>query len=219
MINLNRLKKEDILKRHFFKCVHGHTGLEHPQCYDQANNEKEKIAFFDIETSNLKSNWGFVFSYCIKELDGKIIKRILTPEEIKSGIYDKDLLGQFCKDIRQFDRIIGYYSARFDVPFLRTRCVYYGLDFPIFKEIKHNDLYDILKRKFNLHSKRLGVVAEFFKIPAKEHKMNPNIWFSAMAGNKKALDWIMTHNIEDVNTTETLWKRVNQYSNLTNSSI
>jgi uncharacterized protein YprB with RNaseH-like and TPR domain len=218
-MNIANLSKDEILKRHFFKCIHGHTGIEHPSCFEEKNGIKEKIGFLDIETSNLKANWGFVFSYCIKDAGGEITKRVLSPEEIKSGIYDKKLLTEFCKEARKYDRLIGYFSARFDIPFLRTRCVFYGLDFPVFKEIHHTDLYDILKRKFSLHSKRLQVVAEYFKIPAKGHKMNPTVWFAAMAGDKKALAWILTHNEEDVITTELLWNKVNDYARITKTSI
>lgn len=218
-MNIANCKKDEIVDRFNFTCVHGHNGLSHPNCYDQNNNIKKKIAFLDIETTNLKANWGFVFSYCLKEENGELIKRVLTSKEIKSGIYDKELLTQFCKDVRKFDRTIGYYSARFDVPFLRTRCVYYGLDFPIYKEVKHTDLYDIIKRKFCLHSKRLQVVADFLGIESKKHPMNPSVWFKAMAGDEKALNWIITHNIEDVHTTEELWIKVNNYARITDTSI
>jgi uncharacterized protein YprB with RNaseH-like and TPR domain len=219
MKNIANLKKEEIVKRFNFKCTHGHNGLEHPTCYAKDNRIKESIGIVDIETSNLKANWGFVFSYCLKSEDGALIKRILTAKEIKDGIYDKELMRQFCIDVRKFDRLIGYYSARFDIPFLRTRALYHGLDFPIFKEIKHTDLYDITKRKLSLHSKRLQVVADFFGIKSKGHPMNPSVWFKAMAGDEKALKWIMIHNIEDVDTTLELWNRLNDYSRITDTSI
>lgn len=219
MLNLANMKKDEIVKMSHFRCKCGHTGLEHPSCYQNENGIRERIGFLDIETSNLKANWGFVFSYCIKSPDGKLISRILTPEEIKGGIYDKNLLKQFCKDVRQFDRVVTYYGARFDLPFLRTRCVYHKLDFPIFKEIRQTDLYDVMKRKFSLHSKRLAVVADFFDIEAKGHPMHPGVWFKAMAGDEKALKWILTHNIEDVNTTAELWNRVIDYSRVTDTSI
>jgi uncharacterized protein YprB with RNaseH-like and TPR domain len=219
MRNLANVKKDELVKRSHFRCVHGHDGISHWNCYDQTHNISKKIGFLDIESSNLKANWGFVFSYCIKEENGPIIKRILTPKEIKDGIYDKELLRQFCEDVRKFDRVIGYFSSRFDIPFLRTRCVYHKLNFPIYKEIKHTDLYMIVKNRLNLHSKRLQVVSNFLGIEAKGHPMNPDVWFKAMAGDQKALDWILTHNIEDVISTEELWHRINDYASVTDTSI
>jgi len=65
MKNIANIKKEDLIKRFNFKCIHSHNGLDHWNCFDQFNNIQKKIAFLDIETSNLKANWGFVFSYCL----------------------------------------------------------------------------------------------------------------------------------------------------------
>lgn len=219
MNNIANMKKEEILDRYFFRCIHHHTGLEHKNCYEQNKGIKNKIGILDCETSNLKASYGIVFSYCIKELDGKIIKNLVTPIELKNGTYDKRLMEDFCKDARQFDRLIGYYSARFDVPFLRSRCIFYNIDFPVYKEIKHTDLYDIVKRKINIHSRRLGTVCEFFHIPSKQHSMNSHIWFQAMQGDPKALNYILLHCTEDVISTELLWKKINNYTRITDTSI
>lgn len=219
-LNIFALNKTELKKRTEFKCTHGHTGIAHPRCFDKTHGLEEKIGILDIESSNLNGNWGFIFSYCIKTVGkNELIKRVLTPREIQKGIYDKDLLKQFCQDIRKYNRIVGYYSSRFDLKFLRTRCVFYGLDFPLFKEISTTDLYDVIKHKFKFHSNRLEVVSNFFNIPAKKHKMLPSIWFKAMAGNKKALQWILLHNIEDVISTEQLWEKVYGYHQIKKTSI
>ena len=52
---------------------------------------REVIGFLDIEASNLSATFGYVFSYCIKRLDGDIIERVLSPDEIKNGQFDKPL--------------------------------------------------------------------------------------------------------------------------------
>ena len=471
-MNLANLKKDEIIKRHFWKCIHGHTGIEHPKCYEEQKELNKRIGFVDIETSNLKATYGIVFAYCIKNHGGSIIKNSVTPSELKNGIYDKRLMKDFCRDARQYDKLIGYYScmapehtilmkdltykklgdvkvgdeifafesgikifggrrrykkaiinfaqpiklpmvkiklsdgtelktsfnhpflvpqehnkanwtwkfasdlkpgevltrilpeweidtsknsgylaggfdgegwisvakpglttkgisigfsqksnimlekfleickekningivsknsssevntvsfdgifkcfrilgsirpqrllnkfldnpnlclstptdnrtiiisvedigigtviglststgtyisngfashnSHFDIPFLRSRCVFHNLNFPVYKEIKHNDLYEIIKHKFNLHSKRLGTVCEFFHIPAKHHGMNSHIWFRAMQGDQRALNYILLHCIEDVSSTELLWNKVNDYARITDTSI
>lgn len=219
MSNIANMKKSEILERHFFRCVHGHTGLEHKNCFDQKNGLDKKIGFIDIESSNLKATYGIVFSYCIKELNGNIIKNAVTPKELKEGNYDKRLMEDFCNDARKFDRLIGYYSSIFDIPFLRSRCIYHHLDFPVYKEIKHTDLYMMIRNRFNMHSKRLGAVCEFFGIESKEHPMTSHVWFRAMQGQQDALKYILKHNEEDVISTETLYKRVCNYSRITDTSI
>lgn len=218
-MNLSRMKKSEIVERSLWKCVHHHSGLEHPTCYDQEKKLDKKIGFVDVETSNLKATYGIVFSYCIKTAGGKLISNSVTPEELKNGSYDKRLIQDFCRDAKKFDRLIGYYSSCFDIPFLRSRAIFHNIPFPVYSQIKHTDLYFIIKHKFNLHSKRLGVVCEFFHIPSKQHSMNSHIWFRAMQGDIKALNYIVLHCKEDVISTEMLWNKVNEYSRITDTSI
>lgn len=213
------MNQEEYKSRQFFKCVHGHNGHRHPNCYDQHNDLKIKIGFFDIETSNLKADFGIILCYRILSEDGEMLRYTLSPEEIKSGVFDKNLVESFCKDARKFDRIVGYYSSKFDAPFIRTRAVHYNIDFPLYGEVKHTDAYLIVKHKLNLHSRRLGVVAPFFNIPAKDHPLNPTVWIKCLGGDKKSLDFVGVHCDEDVESLRQLWGKINKYARITNTSI
>lgn len=221
MLNEFALGKSQYESRKKFRCVHRHNGLSkgHPNCYDQFYGLKEKIGFYDIESSNLTASFGIVLSYCILSEDGELIKRVITPEELRSGEFDKELLKDFCIKVRQFDRIVGWYSGKFDAPFLRTRCIYHGLDFPLFKEIKHTDAYLISKYKLKMHSNRLEAVANFFNIPAKGHRLTPEVWLKCLSGNTEALDFVLTHNIEDVETLRNVFNKIKDYTRLTDTSI
>jgi uncharacterized protein YprB with RNaseH-like and TPR domain len=205
--------------------AHSHRYIEHMPCYFKEKPDDgpvvERIGFLDIEATNLHATFGYAFSYCIKELDGPIFGRVLTPEEIRRCIFDKKLIEQLCKEIRQFDRIIVYWGKdnRYDIPFIRTRAVYHGCDFPVYKDLIVNDLYDIVKRKLRLHRNRLETACEFFDIPSKEHRLSPRVWQKAMAGDKKSLEWILDHNREDVISTEALWKKLEIYVRNPNTSI
>ena len=220
-MNLANLKKEEIIKRHYWRCVHGHTGLEHPKCYEQAHGVREKIGFLDIEASNTEATFGLVLTYCIKEENGKIYYGKITPEEIKNGTYDRNLLKKCIKDMKRFDRLVYYWGGdnRFDIPFLRSRAVLYNLDFPLYKEIKGLDLYTYIKKKFRFHRNRLETACEFFGIPAKAHPIKFDVWVKALGGNQKALNYILTHNKEDVISLEKLYHKVLPYINIPNTSI
>ena len=76
--------KAEIVKMSLRKCKHGHTGLSHPSCYLKETGTEEKWGFLDIESSNLKANFGIVLTYCIKHKDG-IIKRSVTPKDLRGG--------------------------------------------------------------------------------------------------------------------------------------
>lgn len=219
MLNIYALSQAELRKRKNFRCIHRHHGLSHSHCYDQANGIIEKIGFLDIESTNLKSSFGIVLSYCI--LGDELSKRIITPEEIRSGIFDKSLLEQFCQDIRNFNRVITWNGLWFDLPFLRTRCDLYSLDFPVFREILHTDALVLARKVYaTLHSKRLGEVCKFFGIESKDHPLTPNIWLRCLSGNQEALDYVGIHNEEDVRSLKRLWgQKLEKHTKLTKTSI
>ena len=223
MININRLKKEEILFLARRKCKHGHSYLEHIQCAvnNGINFAEEKVGFLDIETTGLKATYCYVQSYAIKEAGGKILGRRITKKEIHNKELDKHLLTECVRDMRKFDKLVTYYGGdyRFDLPVLRTRCLFWKLDFPLYGEIKVFDLYSLVKKKLKLHSNRLGVACEFFGIEAKGHPMKPEIWFRAQTGDERSLNWIWTHNKEDVVSTEKLYYKLINFLGRQQTSI
>ena len=203
------------------RCKHGHTLLQHISCAENTEIGKERLGFLDIETTGLKATYCYVQSYAIKEAGGKIFGRRITKKEIHSRNLDKKLLRECVRDMRRFDKLITYFGGdyRFDLPILRTRSLFWGLVFPLYKEIKVFDLYSLVKKKLKLHSNRLGVACDFFGIEAKQHPMKPEIWFRAQTGNEKALNWIWKHNKEDVISTEKLYYKLIDFTGNQNTSI
>lgn len=220
MYKINKSIPKDYEQKANFTCIHRHNGLTHPQCYRDNKELTQKIGFLDIEASNLSSDFGCILSYCIVDEKGKSYKRVLTPDEIKNGIYDKNLIKQLCQDIRNFTRIITYYGSKFDIPFIRSRSLLYNLPFPAYGELNHTDAYLVVKYKLGtLHSRRLGVVAPFFNIEAKGHPLNPTIWLKCLSGNKQALSWVLTHNLEDCESLRKLWKKISKFTRYANTSV
>lgn len=216
---IHRLTKKEIVWLAKHKCkAHRHDFLSHYNCFLLENPEqtKEHIGFLDIESGgSLTADFGYTLTYCIKTLDGEIIKNKIKPSEIRSKIKDKRLVSDFCRDIKNFDVIVVYYGRdghwRHDLPFLRTRCTKWDIDFMLPKSVKVIDVYDIIKSKFKLAHNRMQSACELFNIPSKGHKLNPEVWQDALAGKQKAIDYILTHNIEDVVSLENLYKKVVRY--------
>ena len=217
--HIKHLKKQEILNLARQTCKCGHSYLEHFKCYQEETGNIERIGFLDIETSNLSADFGIIFSYAIKELGGKIIGRTVTPNEMRTEMYDKKLMEEAVAHILGFNRICTYYGSRFDIPFLRARALYHGLDFPLYKEVYHTDVYYMAKNRLCISRKRLETVCDFLGIPAKAHKLNQVMWLKALGGNPKALDFIWKHNTEDVISLEQVWKRLDSYCQPTNRSI
>jgi len=212
-MNMSRLTKERLVWLATHRCKHRHFYIEHLSCYEKEQvTEIERLGFLDIEASNLDADFGIVLSYCIKPLDQPSLKRLITPRELASKDLDKALMIDCIADMRKFDRLVTYYGTGFDIPFVRTRAMLHRLDFPVFREIKHTDVYYWVRNKLRLHRKRLEVVCDFLGIPAKGHPMIPPIWTAALTGNKKALNYILTHNLEDVESLQEVYKRMLEFT-------
>lgn len=203
-------------------CPHGHKFIEHPTCYEKYLHGKippEKIGFFDIETSNLNASFGLILSFAVKERGGKVISSVITPEELGTPAQDKRITMEAIEAMDKFDRIVGFYSRKFDIPYIRTRAMAHNVRFFEFREKKHTDIYWWARFKMKMHSNKLGVVAPFLGIEAKNHQLEGPIWTRALAGHKPSLKYILTHNIEDVHSTEALFERLLPFNQLTNTCM
>ena len=221
MLNLSKISSEERKARSKFTCIHRHNGFSHQNCFTKKYGliEKERIGFLDIETTGLKADYGYILSYCIKTDNGKMYKQVISQDDIFSGRYDKRILKLLIKDLRNFDRVITYYGTNFDIPFIRSRCLFWKLPFLVYLELKHTDVYFIAKSKLRIHSNRLGVVCEFLGIPAKNHPMTTAVWLKCSHGNKKALQYVLTHNEEDAISLQKVWHRLLTFVTRPNKSI
>jgi len=223
-VNFNRLKKDEILWLYNHTCKHGHRYSEHPTCFREERKEElhqERIAFVDIETTNLAADFGYIFCYSLKEEDKEIVRRCATPKEIRAYKFDQGVVKQFLKDIKGYDRLVGYYSKdrRFDIPYLRTRALHWNLHFPGWRDLLFTDAFDLVKPKLRLHRNRLEVACDLLGIPSKGHRLDPEVWQRALAGSKQALDYIQTHCDEDVISLEQVFKRLNIFGRQGKTSI
>jgi len=117
------------------------------------------------------------------------------------------------RDLQHFDRIVVHWGTdrKFDLPFVRSRALKWGLEFPLYRSIYCEDTFNMSKAKLRLSRNRLESICAFFEIPAKEHKMHPGMWQKALAGDPKSLDYIWQHNIEDVISLEAVWEKLHNY--------
>jgi len=224
-IRLSQLTAKEYKDRLKYRCIHRHNGLpienQHPKCYDEAFGVKpERIGFVDIETGDLKAQWGIVYCYYVLPSDSDEYKhRVVTIKELKDEVYDKAVLKDFIEDIKGFDRLVLQYGTdrKFDLPFLRSRAVKWRLPFPEYKTFVTGDTWTILRNKFCLKGNGLWSACNFFGIPAKGHRINQDIWLGMITGNpkimQKSLDYISVHCKEDVFSTRGLWNLIYPYVN------
>ena len=214
-INPHTMLKKEMLEYLTGRCKHSHLYCEHPNCWLKEKGRDLRIGFIDIEASTLKANFGVMLTYCIKVYGkDKIYEGVIKQEDLRNGTFDKNLCKQLIKDMLKFDLLIGYYSTKYDIPFIRSRCLFHKLDFPIYKTINHKDLYYMVKRLLALHKNSLEVATKFLGIKGKNHVMGQE-WNQAVMCSgevfEKAIAYIIDHNRKDVLITEKLYQKLKDF--------
>ncbi len=213
-INPNTLSKKQ--QKIFFegRCKHRHLYCEHPSCFRKEILEKDGDfveGYLDIETTGFEANYHHMLTYVIKVKGKKqYYTASITKEDLDKGIFDKRICEQLVEDLSHFDLIYTYYGTGFDIPFMRSRCMYYGITFPEFGTLQHKDLYYVTKRLLKLNRGSLAAATRFLGIDGKNHVLGEE-WMLARIGNKKGLKYVMEHNILDCDILEKLHEKLENY--------
>lgn len=179
-----------------------------------------KIGHLDIETENREANAGFMLSWAIQgEGESEPRHDLITPAEVRDWKkFDKRICKSLLENLRDFDVITTYWGTGFDIPFIRTRCMGWNLPFPEYGTIIHWDLYFKVRSKLRLHRKSLDAACAFFGIEGKTH-LDMEMWMKARSGDRRALTYVLDHNIGDVQILQQLWYRLRAHSKWTKTSI
>lgn len=204
-----------------YKCVHRHSGIEHPSCYQKhiCSIDGLSVGYLDIETSNLSADFGLIYSWAIKRRgESPVYYGNISKKDFKSFPYDRQVTQSLINAMQEFDVLYTYYGSRFDIPFIRTRALMNNLKFPLYKQIIHQDLYFAARSKLKLHSNRLASACEALGISGKTPIKN-EYWLRATTGDMEAIDYIVKHNIADVAILEEFHNKIKPYIALTKRSI
>ena len=156
------------------------------------NGEFLKIGIWDIETTGLKADYGYVL--CVSVMDARTKKiQTIRIDDYKNPDKrcDKWLIKEAVKLLDQYDLLVGWYTTRFDRTFIDTRAAKYKLKF--MDRNFFRDLWFTSRSRLNLRSNRLAVVAQFLFGKTIKNAITPDIWNGAMRGEKKSLDYVVKH--------------------------
>lgn len=208
------------------RCIHRHTIDEHPACFvDGEVNPKQamqifketgkpwhlledyRIGYFDIESDGLKADFATMLSWCIKERDGDIYYDVVSKKDFSNGTYDQRIIKSAIDTMNKFKIICGYYSTKYDIPFLRSKALHYGIEFPEYGSVYHYDVYYTVKAKLCLSRSSLDAACDYLNIEGKT-PLSRNVWRKAKYGDKDALLSVLEHNKYDVIILEELHKKL-----------
>ncbi len=193
--------------------------------YDQIIAEKNKPKrrlFFDLEVSaNIVFSWRIGNDICLPH-DSIIKERAIIcvcykwegEDKVHSIQWnkgdDKELLVKFAKIIDSADEVIGQNSDRFDIKWLRARCIYH--DIPVSVKFNSLDTMKMAKAGFYFNSVKLDYMGQFLGVGQKI-KTEPDLWKDIVLHNDtKAMTKMIDYCKQDVNLLEKVYQKLQKYS-------
>jgi uncharacterized protein YprB with RNaseH-like and TPR domain len=172
----------------------------------------KRIGIIDIESTSLEAQHGYMLCACIKEVNrdnlaGKITTFSITDPRNKHGLFnDRWVVEQTIAESNKYDLLIGWYSSRFDFPFINTRALHHKLMPP--KKDYRRDLCFNSRGSLKLKNNRLATVGEFLFGESGKSFLKWATWVKAQQGDRKSIEYIVDHCKKDVVETERVYKRM-----------
>jgi DNA polymerase elongation subunit (family B) len=175
--------------------------------------------FFDIETSpNIGLFWeagykkNIDYSNIIKE---RAIICICYKWEDEKEVYslqwdskqsDKAMLLKFIEVANVANELVGHNGDKFDLAWIRTRCLFHGIEmFPRYVTI---DTLKVARSKFKFNSNRLNYIADYLGIGQKI-KTEFSMWRAiVLDNNKKSMEAMVKYCKKDVVLLEKVFKHL-----------
>lgn len=180
---------------------------------------KLRRLFFDIETSpNVVLSWRVGYKIAIN-YDNLLKERAIICIGYKWGHEksahvlawdkkqsDKAMLAEFIPILAKADEAVGHNVDRFDLPWVKTRCVFHGL--PPLPPVKTADTLQWARRQMLFNSNRLDYIASYLGLGAKI-KTEFNLWKAILLDDDRAaLERMKRYCAQDVVLLEKVWEKL-----------
>lgn len=167
-----------------------------------------RITVFDLETTNLNADFGFIICGSYMHLDeGKVhtVKISDSPGFNKDCTNDKWVVRELAKALQDSHILVAHYGAKFDVPYLNARLLAHGYD-PL-PPIPLVDTWRTARYQLKIHRNSLQSLTEFFGYENKTRLSGP-MWIKAMAGNRRAINYVVEHCEVDVRVLARVYRKL-----------
>ncbi len=170
---------------------------------EKLNNAPKHALLFDIETTGLSARSAGVYLIgAAYQKDDSIVLEQFFADSLQE---ESEVISEFQKLANEFDSLISYNGAGFDLPFLKNRMEKLGIEDSISGK-KQEDLYRKIhsyKHIFHLKDYKQKTVEEFLGIQRKEDQSTGGelipVYKEYVKQNKNALlSMLLNHNYEDL---------------------
>lgn len=171
-----------------------------------------KTLVFDIEATNLAANFGVILCISYKWLDEKTVHTIRIDQfkRFKTDpTNDIDVVRKFETVFNSADRVVAHYGKKFDKTFINTRRLIHGL--PVLPNTKLIDTWRIAKDHLRLNSNRLETLISALGVKTQKTPLSGPVWVKAMAGDRKAISYVVEHCIADVKALEEVFLKLRPF--------
>jgi uncharacterized protein YprB with RNaseH-like and TPR domain len=163
------------------------------------------VVFLDIETSNLHADIGSLI------VAGFLVKKEEKFFFVETPKMEKQVLEEIVKFLEKIKKEKIYvWNAGFDIPFLISRCLKYGINVKVFGQLQVFDLLKFSREFLRLSSNRLDDVSLFFGLE-KEIKVTgkdiQKFYEEYLSGNKAFKEKIIEHCKDDLISLEKIYEK------------
>lgn len=189
------------------------------------NTIKRRRLFFDIETSpNVVFSWRTGYEIRIPHdsiLEERAIICICYKWEGERHVHsmtwdknhcDKKMVKEFAEIVNSADEIVGHNGDRFDMKWLKTRCLYHRI--PMYPKYVTLDTLKIARNQFLFNSNKLDYIAKFLGFGGKMETGGFDLWKSIVLNKcKKSLRKMVDYCKRDVVLLERVYQEIRTYAN------
>lgn len=186
---------------------------------DATPKRQPRVMVYDIETNNLRADFGWVLCASYMLLDETKPKTIALYDFPKlwkrDPTNDREVVKALAAVLSTADILVGHYAPRFDRKFINTRLMKW--DLPPLPPIPHVDTWRLSKENLALSSNRLAAIERFFEFDkmddgVKKTSLSADAWRRAPTGHRPSLNYVVDHCEADVIQTKKVYLKLRSCS-------
>jgi len=169
---------------------------------------KPRVILFDLESSNLNAEMGYILCGAYKILGEKKVNYVSINQfkrYRKDPTNDIEVVKVMKNVIESADILVGHYSTRFDLPLLQSKALVHNLG--ALPRPPHVDTWRVSKYRLKLRYNSLANLSKFLKCENKT-VLHWDIWSKAQAMDGNSIKYVIDHCIQDVIVLEDVYNKL-----------